>query len=170
MSEITTKNLADVLDVTPRTVSNLTQQEVLRRVGHGKYLLGPSIQSYVSYIRHQFEDEDGNQIDYEFEKALHEKVKREKTELQLAAMRGKMHREEDVAAVLNDMVAAFRAKMLGLPSKLAPQLVGAADLAIMTELLTQEVHEALSELSEYDPETFLALSEDYVGVDDGDSD
>ncbi|PWK16074.1 hypothetical protein [Tumebacillus permanentifrigoris] len=163
-SEVSTSELAKILGKTARWINELTREGVLVQTGRGKYPLAESVQRYVEHLKKQYEEVGG--IDYAFEKAAHERAKREKAEIELAAMRGQMHRGEDIAAVMNDMVGGFRAKMLGLPSKVAPQLVGKTETPVILAILTQEVHDSLSELSDYDPRTFLAASEDYVEVDD----
>lgn len=163
---VTTAHFARVIGKTSRWVNELTRNGVLVQAARGKYLLGENVQRYIGYIEKKAEDDEG--LSLNVERARHEKVKREIAEIELAAMKGEMHRGEDVEYVLNDMIAAFRSKMLGLPSKLAPQIVGVKSIPVALEMLQQEVHEALSELAEYDPQTFLAVSEDYVEVESHD--
>lgn len=164
---VSTQELAQILGKTTRWINELSRNGVLIQSGRGRFLLAENVQRYIEHLEKQFADE--NQIDYAKERALHEAVKREKAEIELAVMKGQMHRGSDVAAVMNDMVASFRSKVLSLPSKLAPQLVGKKEMPVVLAILTEEMHTALTELSEYDPQTFLARSEDYVEVDDDDS-
>ena len=163
-NSVSTKELAQVLGKTTRWINELSREGVLIQSGRGRFLLAENVQRYIEHIEAKFEDQ--NEIDYAKEKAVHERVKREKAEIELAVMKGQMHRGSDVAAVMNDMVASFRSKILSLPSKLAPQLVGKKEIPVVLAILTEEVHSALTELSEYDPQTFLARSEDYVEVED----
>ncbi|MNW12206.1 hypothetical protein D3C71_2098360 [compost metagenome] len=69
---------------------------------------------------------------------------------------------------MNDMVAAFRSKMLALPTKLAPQLVGKTVAKILA-FITAEVHDALTELSDYDPQRLYDVSKEIAegSSDDG---
>lgn len=72
-------------------------------------------------------------------------------ELDLATRRGDAVSLNDTAAAWEGMAVAFRNKMLGLPAKLAPVLVAETDLATARGTLEREVHEALEELSGYEP-------------------
>jgi hypothetical protein len=77
-------------------------------------------------------------------------------------MRGTMHFSEDVERVMNDMLSNFRAKVLALPSRVAPRLIGIDTIADIQEILQIETLEVLQELSEYNPSEFY--SEEYVDV------
>jgi phage terminase Nu1 subunit (DNA packaging protein) len=158
-------SLASTLNVTVRRVQQLAEEGVVIKDARGKYRAIESIQRYIRYLQ---EREGLNQegIDFNREKALHEKTKRELAELDLAVRKGELHRGEDVRMVMTDMLTAFRAKILAIPTKLAPQLVGKADLAQITSIITAELHEALKELSDYDPQVFNAKNDDYVGLSD----
>lgn len=160
----TTQQLADALSLTPRRVQQLAKEGAVVSVSRGKYAAVESIRNYLQYV----EDRDGGEsnIDYLEEKAKHEKAKRQKAELELAVMKGEMHRSGDIKLVMNDMLAAFRSRVLAVPSKLAPQLVGKTEMPVILDILTQEVYEALRELSEYDPSKFYAMSEEYVELDE----
>lgn len=98
------------------------------------------------------------------EHALLERAKREKVELELAAMRGQMHYSEDVERVMNDMLSNFRSKLLALPTRAAPMLIARNDIGDIQELLYKEVLEVLKELSNYDPEEFY--NEKYIEIED----
>ncbi|WP_036746549.1 hypothetical protein [Paenibacillus sp. UNC451MF] len=161
----TTNQLAELLNVTPRRVQQLAEDGTLVKSERGKYKAFESIQNYIKSI--QGKQGDGNtDVDYFNERALHEKAKREIAEIELSVMRGDLHRSQDVKYVMNDMLAAFRSRMLALPAKLSPQLLGKNKLPVINSLLTSEIREALKELSEYDPQAFYAKSEEYVELSD----
>jgi phage terminase Nu1 subunit (DNA packaging protein) len=166
IDEVTTAQLAKIIGKTTRWVNELTRSGVFVQSARGKYLLAENVQRYIAHIQERNDHE--SEVNYHKEKAAHERAKRQKAELELQLMKGELHKAEHVELVMNDMVAAFRSKILGLPSKLAPQLVGKTEIPVILDMLTREVHEALAELSEYDPQKFLAVSEDYVEVDDDD--
>jgi phage terminase Nu1 subunit (DNA packaging protein) len=158
----TTNQMAELLGLTPRRIQQLAEEGVIVKSSRGKYVAAESIQNYI-----QFQSESGggaSEVDYFDERALHERVKRRKAELELAVMEGDLHRSDDVRLVMNDMIVTFRSRILAMPSKLAPQMLGQSELPVVLDLLTKEVKEAASELSEYDPEKFYAVSEEYVGL------
>jgi phage terminase Nu1 subunit (DNA packaging protein) len=160
--------LANLFGLTPRRIRQLENEGVIKKVARGKYSLQDNIKSYITYIKtssdlKENKTEEGK-IDYDEEHALLERRKREKIELELAAMRGTMHFSEDVERVMNDMLSNFRAKILALPSRVAPRLMGIDTIADIQETLQNEVLEVLGELSKYNPSDFY--SEKYVDVID----
>lgn len=69
------------------------------------------------------------------------------TELDLAHRRGDLIEIEFIADMVGNDYANMRAKLLALPTKLAPQLVGMDDPVECTALLDKGVTEALEELT-----------------------
>lgn len=98
------------------------------------------------------EDEAEGGISYFLERALLTRAQRIKTEMEVMAMRGELHYAEDVEAVTNSMISAFRARALAIPSKAALLLRGKTSLSEIQEILTRHIHECLEELSAYDPD------------------
>lgn len=158
----TTKQLAEILNLSPRRVQQLAEEGVLVKSSRGKYKAVESIQNFIRQLSKE-QSSKASGVDYFDERALHEKAKREKAQLELAVMKGELHRSEDVEFVMNDMIAAFRSRILAIPSKLAPQLAGKTDIPMIQQLLSLETNEALTELSNYDPAAFYENNPDYVG-------
>jgi phage terminase Nu1 subunit (DNA packaging protein) len=154
--EVITSELAAILGKTPQGIRQLTRDKVLVQSGRGKYVLGESVQAYIEHTQGGKEETDKPRfID---EKTDHERIKKERAALELARMRGEMHMAEDVEAVMSDMLAAFRQKILSVPTRLAPQLAGIEEINVIKGHLTRAMHEALSELSDYDPGKFKNTS------------
>ncbi|MGG1442105.1 hypothetical protein ABE354_08600 [Brevibacillus laterosporus] len=163
----TTKQLSEMLDLSARRIQQLAEEGIFVREKRGRYKAIESMKNYISFI--QEKDSDGeSEVDYYEEKALHERAKREKAEIEVALLKGQMHKSQDVAAVMNDMVASCRAKLLSLPTKIAPSLLGKEDVAHVRELISKEIREALNELSEYSREVFLSQSAEYTYGDEDD--
>ncbi|MDP5277157.1 hypothetical protein [Chengkuizengella axinellae] len=160
--EVSTKEICEILGLSARRIQQLANEGILIRVSHGKYDLPASIQSYISYIKEQEMEEA--ELDKTEEEAKWTKARREKTELELQIMRGELHRSSDIQRVMNDMLGAFRARTLSIPSKAAPRIIGQTDLAVIQDVLKKEVHETLSELSEYDAEVFYSQSSDALVI------
>lgn len=68
-------------------------------------------------------------------------------ELDLSQRRGEVIEIEEVAGLVGDDYANVRAKLLSLPSKLAPQMIGIEDPAECKALIERGVAEALEELT-----------------------
>lgn len=67
-------------------------------------------------------------------------------ELQLERERGEVVNIEEVARAIGDEYAATRAKLLSIPTKLAPRIAIESDENACRELLAREITEALNEL------------------------
>lgn len=161
---VNTKVLASILDVSDRRVRQLVEEGVVDKVKTGTYELVPTIRKYILYLKIKNDnsaDETTNENTYMTEKTLHEKAKRQISELELAQMQGKLHDSQDVEREMTKMLAAFRARMLSIPSKLAPRMIAQNEISIIEDALQNEVYSALQELADYDPELFK--NDKYVG-------
>jgi hypothetical protein len=150
--EIQTGELAAIVGKSDRWIRQLTKDKILNQVERGKYILGETIQAYIEHVSGGKEEYNKPRlIDYKTE---HERIKTEKASLELAQMRADLHTSEDVESVMSDMLTAFRQKILAIPTKLAPQLTGIEDTNVIKARLTKDLHEALTELADYNPDMF----------------
>ena len=166
---VSQSNLARAIGVTSGRVSQLIQEGIVLRDdkdARGGVFLVQSIRNYGALKNGRVADDDEEDIDYISEKAKHERIKREIAELRLAKMEGSVYAAKTVELVLTEMLSNLRTQLLGLPSKLAPQLEGKTRDQIY-EVMTRELEERLSELSEYTPELF---TEEEIEADDEDGD
>ena len=161
--------LSKIIGVSDRRIRQLADEGILTKVSSGRYNLQESLHSYILQLR-VANDVERNQpdledkLDFGVEKAMHERVKRHITELKYALMKGQVHRSEDVEGVMTNMLINFKTKLMNLPSKLTPLLVDRDDKKYILNLLTNEMHEVMSELSEYNASDFY--SDDYVDIED----
>lgn len=157
--------LQDVFGVGDRMIRYLVEEGILERVGRGKYPLLKSVKSYITTLKVAGTGKVQNDDEYNLdeEKAKHEHVKRQITEIKLQLIKGQVHKAEDVEAVMTDMFAKFKSKIEGLPSKLAVQLEGEDKLSIQN-ILREELAAALEELSEYNPSDFY--SDEHIEISD----
>lgn len=114
-------NLAKALGITNARVSQLIKEGVVfRDEGDkgGAVMLVKSVQSYTAYkgVSASSDEED---TDYMAEKAKHERVKRELSELKLAKEEANVYDAKTVELVMVEMLSNLRTQLLGLPSKLA---------------------------------------------------
>ena len=163
---VSTAEISEIFGISTRRVQQLAKDGVFVRVGHGQFDLPASVNSFIEYRLDDTKDE--GVLDKTTEEAKWTRARREKTELELQIMRGDLHRSEDVRRVMNDMMGAFRARILSIPSKFAPQLVGLTEIPPIKEVLKQGVYEALEELSDYDPMAFYDISKDKMLLEDAD--
>ena len=167
VSIVNSVTLGNILGITDRRVRQLVEESIIETVARGKYELIKCVQKYCSYLRQKTEadsNKTGAKTDYETERALHEKVKREKADLQFKVMKGEMHRALDVENVMVDMITNAKTKLLGIPAKAAPMIIGYTDIPQIQSILQKAVYETLEELVNYTPELFSNKS---VLVDEG---
>lgn len=160
--------LEKIIGVSDRRIRQLAKENIIIRAAKGRYKLMDSITNYILTLKVQMEANNAEsvdgEIDLEEEKAIHERVKRHISELKLQTMRGELHKSEDVERVMMDMLASIRAKLLSMPTKLAPMLVSRSEIDFVRNTINREVMEALNELKDYNPKEFY--SDEYVAEDD----
>lgn len=161
---VSTQQISEILALSPRRIQQLTHEGALFKVGHGKYDLRRSIKEYIDSQIEKVTPVD--EIDNNVEQALLTRARREKTELEVKIIKGELHRSKDVEKVMNDMLGAFRARLLALPSKMAPQVLGETELPVIKDKLKLAVLEAMNELSNYDPHVFYDQSSDKMFLEE----
>lgn len=149
----TSAEMASILGISIRYLQKLTQDGVLVKAGHGRYEIASTVQAFVAFKTGQAESANQEELDFKKEKTLLTRTQRQKAEVELAVMEGKLHRGEDVEAVMNTMLTTFRTRCLVIPTRISPLLVGKTLLEIKAAL-NAEIRDVLSELSDYDPAAF----------------
>lgn len=153
--------LEALFGVKDRTIRDLADKGIIKRDSHGKYLFWNSAKSYITTLKvmnagKNIKTDDGeNDLDLDTEKALHEHVKRQITDIKLQLIKGQVHKAEDVEAVMTDMFEKFKSKMTALPAKLAKKLEGKSRTDIQ-KILKKEIDNALVELASYNPADFYS--------------
>ncbi|GEN83616.1 hypothetical protein SLU01_19280 [Sporosarcina luteola] len=163
---VNTQAVAKMFGVTDRRVRQFVEEGIIGRVGHGRFDVVDTVNKYITHLRMAQSQMDENDVteSLEYERYLHEKAKREKAEIELAHIKGMMHSAVEVEKVMNNMLASFRARMLSLPSKIAPTLAD-LEVADIEKIIEAQVHEALIELSNYEPSSFKEVAEEVEGDD-----
>lgn len=99
-------------------------------------------------------DSEGRVHDYEMERARLTHHQANKTALEEAVLQGSLIPADKVERVQGDMVSAFRAKMLSLPTKAAHSLVALETLSEAQDAIKPFIYEALKELADYEPKQY----------------
>lgn len=160
--------LGNIFGVTDRRIRQMAEEGIIVRAAKGRYNLVDSLKNYILSLKLAVDSNDGDnpdgELNFEEEKALHERVKRHISEMKLQTMKGELHKADDVRHVMTDMLSSFKTRMMNIPAKVAPVLED-RDAGYIKERLTSEVTEALNELKDYNPADFY--SDEYVeGEDD----
>ena len=147
--EMTKKELASIAGYTYRRIydidRDLPPEKKLFVAGEGgKYDLAIFVQRWVDYnVQNETEDIE----DLDAVKARHEAVKIEKTELEVARMRGALIDVQDVKRLWGDVANAVMQNMLHVSSKVAPMLRMLDNTEVIANLIDDEVRKALTDLS-----------------------
>lgn len=141
------KTIAQILQISDRRVRQLEKEGILvKHETEGLYYIPDCAQRFYEYKL-----KPAANADLDAEKALHEKAKREMAEIKLAQLRHEMHAAEDIEQVMTDMVITFRNRILGIPSKVAPLVIGLRNIGEIEDIIDEEIRNALTSLVDYDP-------------------
>ncbi len=169
---VSQSNFAKAVGLTTGRISQLIKEGVVIRDekdARGGVFLLQSARNY-DRLKGPVSSEDGeDSLDLMAEKARHEKVKRELAELKLAKAEARAYDARTVEMVMTEMLSNLRTQLLGLPSKLAPQLEEKSKGEIYS-IMTREIEDKLGELSEYTPELFTheEIGEEAAADEEGD--
>lgn len=83
---------------------------------------------------------------YEEERTRLTKAQADKTELEVAQLKGQLLNVDGVAEEMADVILAARAKLLALPGRLAAQAIAATNLREIEDFAREEIDSALREL------------------------
>ena len=154
--------VARVLGLTPRRVQQLVKQGTITaetRNGALRFDLAKTVQDYIAAIKAERPptDEDAERQKL-VEEVRYKRAKADQAELELAEVRGNLHRSDDVEAVLADLVYAARSDLMALPGRAAVDAFAAKSAAEVAEILKREIHLIMEDLATYtyDPRRFEA--------------
>lgn len=148
--------LAAVLGLTGRRIRQLTEDGMFRKMD-GAYNLAESVQAYIRQATKETSDED-RKIDQSKRKAemMLKASKAQVAKLEAEELAGKMHRADDVEAIMDDMIFTIRDALEALPGRLAVDAAAAGSPGEASDVIRREVHKIMTELADYqyDPEKF----------------
>jgi len=82
------------------------------------------------------------------------KAKADAAGLEAMLLRGRLHDADAVRKVTEDMISASRAKLLGVSRKVSGKVKGLTELVEIEATIDEAIHQALNELTQYDPSRF----------------
>ena len=171
--EVTEAELAEILGLSDRRIRVLANDGIVFKTKPARYDLKKSVKGYIEFIKDTKKEEkqgiDKIKLAREAEGLMHDKLKKRKTELQVLQIEREMLFTKDVITMWADFAAMVKAKLLNIPTKLAPQLVGVEDANTIKKAIGAEVAEALNEIADFDINKFeenLQFDED-EGAENG---
>lgn len=148
------KTIAKILDMSERNVMQLAAEGTIPRQERGKYNPIACIQAYIRYLRKLVQGTGSLSLTEERTRLT--KVQADIAELELAISKGKLVPVEIAGKLWEKIIIAFRAKLLVLPTKLAPVLTGKKSTGKIKEIIEKYVKEVLEELTTIDASNYIA--------------
>ncbi len=139
--KVTWSEAAAFLNLSRQSFFRLVESGIIPKAADGEYILGDITDAYW---RNQFDSEGLTAARTRLVTA-----QAELAEAQLAEERGELHRASAVVKVWTDNVSNARTRLLAIPSKVGPELVG-QNLTEIQARLKEAIYEALKELADYD--------------------
>lgn len=144
---VSQRQMSAALGLSTTRINELVNEKVLIRDESrvdGRLMLYDSLQNYFLSRK-----TTGDGVNFWNERALHEKVKREMSELKLGQARGELIPAKEMLDSLTALFKVISQKLQAIPSKMGRQLSGKDELEIK-RLLSEEIGYALEELGNYD--------------------
>lgn len=170
----TSEIIAKLFGVTPRRVQQLAKDKIIPAAQTRPYMfdLLPTVQTYIRYLSEKVNGKEQKPADTA--KAEADKIRAEAdlkqskakiAEMQLKELEGTMHRSEDVAAVMDDLVFTIRGMIMALPGRLAMDVAQAESANEASAIIRAECNKILNELAnyKYDPEEYQRRVRDREG-------
>jgi phage terminase Nu1 subunit (DNA packaging protein) len=148
---LSASELGSILGISERRVRELRDQGSIPDAGAGKYRLGEAVRAYCATLRpatgRGAAGGASSAADLDAARIRLTNAQADAREMLNAQMRGETILAEDLEVVAGALCDAVRAKVLALPTRAAPLVLGLASLPEVREVLTGLVHEACADLA-----------------------
>lgn len=150
MISLTKKELANAAGYTYRRLYDIDKalppdKKLFVDAAGGKYDLAMFVQRWVEY---NVSLESDSTDDLDVVKARHEVIKTQKTELEVAKMRGQLVDVSDVKRLWGDIINAVENNIIHLPNRAAPMLRMMESTEQIAEIIDLEVRRILDDIAE----------------------
>jgi hypothetical protein len=152
---VSSPELAEMFGVSDRYIRMLAQDGIVKKSGNrGKYLLVESVKGFIEFIKEQ----NSADVDLKDTKLKKETEKIEKDielkAIKISELKNELHSADIVRKVMTVMLTNLKGKLLAVPNKIAPLVVGCDNLGDIQDIVLSSIEDVLLELSEYSPELF----------------
>ena len=100
------------------------------------------------WVKYNVDTETADETSLDEVKAIHERVKTRKTELEVAHLEGKLVDVQEVRKLWTTVANTVMQNLLRLPSKIAPQVTMMDNIEIITGIIDAEVRDTLTNIAE----------------------
>lgn len=148
MRKINQIELSEIIGITVQQIIKLEKDGVFNRNGEKLYTLPDAVSEYISYkVKSELRKKQGDDID--IGEANRRKAIAQATllEIEVAEKEGKLISLAEIRKEVEYIATSFKNKTLGVPSKIAPALIGIETIAEIKSILDDAMYELLTEIS-----------------------
>lgn len=144
--ELSLTGLAQALGVSPATVTRYEREKIITKLGHGRY----PISAIADVVKHLQAASRGGAGPDEWQQARTRVMKAKAEEAEAAARRrkGELLETEQVLACEAGIVTAWRNKIWGMPTRIAPRIILCKTPAEAQELLQEALGDEMLDFSQ----------------------
>lgn len=143
----TVSEVAKHIGVSSKYVNDLINDGVIERQGRGQYDLDVCREAYIAKLREVAAGRAANgELDLGEERARLAKEQADAKEMENAVERGELVYIKDVSSTIEKQLSKVKTKLLGIPTKAAPEAHACATVKEVQFLLEERVKEALNDL------------------------
>jgi len=138
---VSIQDLQDITGYSRDQILRMATKDIVVRVDRGKYDLSETIQNIIQNLKGQeksVSQDDKKRIDA---------LKAEKLEMEIRNMKGELIEVDDITDTVGKMIQATRARILALPKKASPLLIGSKSIVETEDILKRQIYEILNDLS-----------------------
>jgi hypothetical protein len=144
--EISLSDAATLLHMDPRSVQRAVKAGTIQQSRRGCFILGEIVPTYVDHLRDVIakNPDEAALLAAKLRKAL---ADAERAELELKLFKNELHTSDAVLFVWSARIGASRKRLLAVPTRLAPHLVGETDQKRIYNALYNEITAALEDVA-----------------------
>ena len=139
-------DLAALLNLTERRINQLSKDGIIPKESRGEYNFLDCQREYLAFLSRGTSEKDRDRL----VKAQADKIEYEVQELKKLVVRTDL-----IKLAVSNMISSCRSKLLSIPTKLAPLVMGCESIAAAKEQLEKGVFEALADLRGLDTGDFV---------------
>jgi len=143
MKLVSKSDFAREMNISPQRVHSLIKKGMIYVRKDGKINLDKA-KKILEDNRSLLPQKDTKYIDA---RAQHEIIKLKIAELELKQKKGELIEKEKVIKYCQDIISISKSKILSIPVKVAPLIVGMTSIKKIKIILEKEIHQALNELA-----------------------
>jgi phage terminase Nu1 subunit (DNA packaging protein) len=146
VATVPARKLAQALNLTEQRVHQLVKEGVLRKEGRGQFDAIKCIRAYIRYLQSLLETNDIPPSEHQ-ERVRLLRVQADLKEMELSKVRSQFVTIQLVEKEVADLTRTVTARVMAIPPRLAPELVGETSRMMIQAKLDRACRETLAHLA-----------------------